>query len=445
MIRRLAIVSAVLVLVGTAGLTVASPAAAQAGPETDIQPPWCGDPVPDAAENLPDGTDPSDPAGSFPHIPYYAIRCTLEDIVASSQGRMSLEVIGQSALGRDMFLVTVNALDTAQQRKDFQAWQQVRKVALTDPARGQELLAVVRGRRQGPDLHPGRHPRQRVRGRRGDLRDAGASWPRRRTARTPRSTRSWTTRVLLFNVIQNPDGRVAGTRANGNGFDLNRDFMTQSQTETRASVAVMQKWLPPEMLDLHGYVTPTLDRGDDQAAQPEHRLRPVAEVEPAAHRRERGRPGGARLRRHPAGQRLVLRRRARPASGICPDGEPPGPAEAEGWDDWGPFYTPMYAQHVGLNGSTVEMCNQTDNDCASAGHDAGRAAAGWGRGSSRRPWSGRRLLFDLDEPQRAAARRARALPPRRHERAAAAVLRAAVRRRQQLDGGVPHRLHRPDG
>ena len=64
--------------------------------------------------------------------------------------------------------------------------------------------------------------------------------------------------VLLFNVIQNPDGRVAGTRANGNGFDLNRDFMTQSQPETHASISVIQKWLPPDVLDLHGYVTPTL-------------------------------------------------------------------------------------------------------------------------------------------------------------------------------------------
>ena len=39
--------------------------------------------------------------------------------------------------------------------------------------------------------------------------------------------------VVVFNPIQNPDGRVAGTRTNGNGFDLNRDYLTQSQSETR--------------------------------------------------------------------------------------------------------------------------------------------------------------------------------------------------------------------
>jgi hypothetical protein len=48
-----------------------------------------------------------------------------------------------------------------------------------------------------------------------------------------------------------------------------------------------------------------------------------------------------------------------PASGICPDGDSPGPGEAEGWDDWGPFYTAMFAQHVGLDSSTVEMCSGT--------------------------------------------------------------------------------------
>jgi hypothetical protein len=37
----------------------------------------------------------------------------------------------------------------------------------------------------------------------------------------------------------------------------------------------------------------------------------------------------------------------------------PGPDVAEGWDDWGPFYGPMYHQHVGLDASTVEMCAET--------------------------------------------------------------------------------------
>ena len=59
---------------------------------------------------------PADPPGSFPHIPYYAIGCTLEDIESRSNGRMEVEVIGQSALGRDMYKVTINALDTRAQR-----------------------------------------------------------------------------------------------------------------------------------------------------------------------------------------------------------------------------------------------------------------------------------------------------------------------------------------
>ena len=71
-----------------------------------IAPPWCGTPIPDATGSLPDGSDPGDPAGSFAHIPYYAFACTLDDIQARSNGRMDVEVLGQSALGRDLYLVT---------------------------------------------------------------------------------------------------------------------------------------------------------------------------------------------------------------------------------------------------------------------------------------------------------------------------------------------------
>jgi hypothetical protein len=365
MIRRLAIVSAVLVSVGSAGLTAASPAAAQADVETHFEPPWCGTPVADAAENLPDGTDPSDPPGSFPHVPYYAIGCTLADIVARSDGRMTLETIGKSAQGRDMFLVTVNALDTVQQRRDFSNWEQVRKVALTDPARGRGLIASYDGAVKVPlFVQAGIHGNE--------YEGVEAVFETlERLATTPYGADPEVDAVLdhsvvLFNVIQNPDGRVLGQRANGNGFDLNRDFLTQSQTETQASVAVMQKWLPPEVLDLHGYVTPTLVEATTKPHNPSidydlwlkwNQARIDANEAALAAR-------GFGITR-PINQ--WCSDAEPPDNGVCDNGEPPGPAEAEGWDDWGPFYTPMYAQHVGLNGSTVEMCNQTNNGCALPG------------------------------------------------------------------------------
>lgn len=328
----------------------------------DIEPPWCGTPTSDAAANLPDGSNASDPVGSFPHIPYYAIKCTLEDIVASSNGRMSLEVIGKSALGRDLFLVTVNAQDTVQQRKDFQAWQQVRKVALTDPVRGQTLLDGFGDNVKVPIFVQGAIHGNEYEGVEAifETLEKLATTP---YGVDPEVDATLDHTIMLFNVIQNPDGRVAGTRANGNGFDLNRDFMTQSQSETRASVSVMQKWLPPETLDLHGYVTPTLIEATTKPHNPsiDYDLwlkwnQPRIDANEAA-MNELG-YGVTR----PINDWCSNGSPA-PSSGICPNGEEAGPAEAEGWDDWGPFYTPMYSQHVGLNGSTVEMCNQTNANC----------------------------------------------------------------------------------
>ena len=129
-----------------------------------------------------------------------------------------------------------------------------------------------------------------------------------------------------------------------------------------ASVAIMQKWLPPEVLDHHGYVTPTLIEATTKPHNPSIEYDLWLKWNQAADRRQRGRDERDRAGRHAAGQRLVRRRRRcrPPGPGSVAGGGPPGPAVAEGWDDWGPFYTPMYAQHIGLDGSTVEMCNQTD-------------------------------------------------------------------------------------
>jgi hypothetical protein len=64
--------------------------------------------------------------------------------------------------------------------------------------------------------------------------------------------------ILLINVVQNPDGRVLGTRANANGIDINRDMITQSQPESRATVSVITEWNPMVFLDLHDDVQPML-------------------------------------------------------------------------------------------------------------------------------------------------------------------------------------------
>ena len=363
MLRRSRLFACVA-LIGLAQVTVVLTSSAPV--TADVSPPWCGTPMPDAAENLPDGTDPADPVGSFPHIPYYAIGCTLDSIAARSNGRMTVGVAGRSALGRDLYQVTINALDTVRQRQDFQAWQQIRKIAMTDPVRARALLD-----RYGDDVKVPIFIQGGIHGNEYEGVDAEFQLIER-LATTPYGADAEVDAVLdhtvvVFNVIQNPDGRIAGTRTNGNGFDLNRDYLTQSQSEAQASVAIMQEWLPPDVLDLHGYVTPTLV----EATTKPHN--PSIEYDLWLKWNQR------RIDANQAALASVGMDITRPINewcstgegpgpdGLCPDGSTPGPAVAEGWDDWGPFYTAMYAQHIGLNASTVEMCNRIDQNCALPG------------------------------------------------------------------------------
>ena len=348
MSRRARLSSLVLLTLVAALLGSASPAAAE------IAPPWCGTPEPDAAEALPStGT-------SFPHIPVYAIGCTLADIQSRSlDGRMSLEVHGTSANGRPMYKVVINQLQTDAQQASFDHWTTLRKQARSNPAAAQRQLRGWANRVKVPLYVQGAIHGNEYEGVDANMRTI------ERLATTPYGTDPEVDAILdgavvIFNVIQNPDGRVAGTRANGNGFDLNRDFLTQSQSETKASVRIMQEWLPPETLDLHGYVTPTLIEATTKPHNPGIDYDLWLKW------------NQSRIDANEAALNAVNLNVTRPINdwcsdgsisvqgGPCPDGQPAGPAVAESWDDWGPFYTPMYSQLVGLNGSTVEMCSSTN-------------------------------------------------------------------------------------
>ena len=157
--------------------------------------------------------------------------------------------------------------------------------------------------------------------------------------------------VLVFNVIQNPDGRIAGTRANGNGFDLNRDYITHSQSETIASVSVIREWFPIATYDLHGYVEPTLVEGTTVPHNPgiEYDLWTKWNQ--------------PRMDANQAGLASEGFGITRPINNIPPVWIPEGETLPQGWDDWGPFYTGQYGQLRGLDASTVEMCNEIDEQC----------------------------------------------------------------------------------
>ena len=368
-----------LVLLAFAALTVSLGLVGNANAQ--LTPPWCGTPVPDAAENLPDGTDPTDPVGSFPHIPYYAIGCTLDQIEASQLGdRMSVEVIGHSALGRPLYGVVFNAMDTPQQIQDYNRWVKYRGIALEDPARAQELLETLGDEIKVPVFVNGAIHGNEYEGVESNMQliKELATTP---YGVNPKFDDILDHVILVFNVIQNPDGRVAGTRANGNGFDMNRDFLTQSQSEVRATVALIQKWLPVEVLDLHGYVTPTLIEATTKPHNPsiEYDLWLKWNQDRIDFNQAAMAGVGLNITR-PVNDWCEDGSDPDPpgTGGVCDDGTQPGPAVAESWDDWGPFYTPMYAQHVGLDGSTVEMCNQTNTACGLPGsttHTRGRLGA----------------------------------------------------------------------
>jgi hypothetical protein len=57
--------------------------------------------------------------------------------------------------------------------------------------------------------------------------------------------------VTVLMPVQNPDGRAAHSRVNGAGFDLNRDWFARTQPETRAKVALLERYPPILFVDQH--------------------------------------------------------------------------------------------------------------------------------------------------------------------------------------------------
>ena len=282
------------------------------------------------------------PSPDYDSILYSEIAPRLREIEVNSN-RVKVEVIGQSAGGRNLFLVTLSAPEAMGRLGRYQA---IRHTMLNDPEKAQSMIdkfgdfkvpVYINGSIHGNE-YPGVDAVIR-------LIETLAYQDTEEVQTILRNV------ILLINVVQNPDGRVMGTRRNANNFDVNRDFISQSQPETRATVKIFTEWNPMVVLDLHGFVSPMLI----EPCTPPHN--PNYEYD---------------LYIKWAYDQALAMENELIAQTDETEAIIPYRDWDLGWDDWPPSYTPMYAMYHGAYGHTLETPKRDER-----GVDAHYAAV-WG-------------------------------------------------------------------
>jgi hypothetical protein len=263
------------------------------------------------------------PSPYYDSILYSEIGPKLREIELNSN-RVKVEVIGQSAGGRDLFLVTLSTPEAMGRLGQYQA---IRNTMLNDPEKAQEMIDKF-GDFKVPffingSIHGNENPGV----------DAAIRLIETLAYEdTPEVQAILENVILLVNVVQNPDGRVMYTRRNANGFDINRDFFTQSQPESKIITRIFAEWNPMVVLDLHGFVGPML-------------------IEPCTP------PHNPNYEYDLYIKWALAQAEAMEAELLAQTGfsaQIPYRDDDLGWDDWPPSYVPMFAMYHGAYGHTLE-------------------------------------------------------------------------------------------
>jgi hypothetical protein len=269
------------------------------------------------------------PSPYYDSILYSEIGPKLREIEKNSN-RVKVDVIGQSAGGRDLFLVTLSAPEAMGRLGQYQA---IRNTMLKDPEKAQEMIdkfgdfkvpVFING-----SIHGNEYPGV----------DAAIRLIETLAYGDSEEVQSILKNViLLVNVVQNPDGRVMGTRRNVKGVDLNRDFLTQTQPETRATVKLITEWNPMVFLDLHDDWQPMLIEPCSPPHNPNYEYDLYIQW--------------ALYQAYAMEAELVANTAETEA--IIPFRDWDFSEVGWSWDDWPAIYTPMYAMYHGSYGHTLE-------------------------------------------------------------------------------------------
>ncbi len=269
-------------------------------------------------------------------IPYHEFAPRLRALQASP--RVSVEIIGQSSQGRDLHMVVVtNPMTDA----EWTEWQRLSDLRTSDPVAAAAAL-------QAGEYDDWKSPlfiNNNIHGNEWEGTDAAFRLLDELAFAEDETTGDLLDRnVIAVVVSMNPDGRVNATRANGNSFDMNRDFITQSQPEVQVMRDQLIRYDPLTMLDLHGYVARTL-------------IEPT--TGPHGENYEYDLYIRNALRNALAMEAKVVAENATDLApyygGSYTQADIPFRDRSTGWDDWPPIFTPMYAMFHGAIGHTIEF------------------------------------------------------------------------------------------
>jgi len=256
--------------------------------------------------------------------PYSKIPSILHEFETTSD-RVKVEVIGKSAWGNDIFLVTV-AKPTVLQNLEY--YKFLSQLIAERPELAQKLLEKL-------DYKLPIYIHASIHGSEFSGTDAALDLIEYLAYSDDEEVNLILEKcIIIINVCANPDGRIAGTRGNGNGFDLNRDWIHATQPETRCVIEhVWKEWNPIVNLDLHGFM------GYDWVL-----------IEPCT-RFHNPNFEGDLLYKHllPMAEFMEAKLAEIGIDTVIPYRDREG-----GWDDYPPIFTPMYGFYHACYGVTFE-------------------------------------------------------------------------------------------
>jgi hypothetical protein len=289
---------------------------------------------------------PEIPLRPYTEYTYYTeLAGILNDIAKRAPTRVQVIQQTNSANGNPLYLVVITKKMSSQQKLINSTY---RDMLLSDPG----FILSQNWLKDGSSIRPAVFINCSIHGGETTGMDAGLQLIRRLAFANDAETLSVLSNlIVVVNPTNNPDGRFTDSRPNGHGFDMNRDFIELSQAETQQTVKNIAEWVPLSFDDLHGYVNPILIEPTTFPHNPS--LEYDLLVKNTLHQAE--------LQVEMNAEETGYDSQIPYLWGTLAD---KFDNANEGWDDYGPYYTPQIAQYYGSMGQTVETPYKTNDGVA---------------------------------------------------------------------------------